>query len=189
MASIEYDLGYLNEGLASLENYLLSDEIYWNMRAVPPRGEPAYPLLSLGGMLLAKARLEARQLSYGQSEKLSRLGTEFDRNRTRWRTAWMQKAEREFSARLRMWRDFIEDYRQNPDANIDRYAYEVSRRVMLHFLHAEASQIPQQEREMLAGLDNILMSVLVPGEFIWEKDLQRGFPAPTFPYLYGTLKV
>jgi hypothetical protein len=189
MASIEYDLGYLSEGLASLESFVLSDEIYWNMRAASPPGEPAYPILSLGGMLLAKARLEARQLSYEQSENFSQLITEIERNRTQWRVAWMKKAEREFSARLRLWRDFIEDYRQNPEANIDRFAYEVSRRVMLHFLHAEASQIPQQEREMLAGLDNILMSVLVPGEFIWEKDLQRGFPAPTFPYLYGTMKV
>ena len=75
MASIEYDLGYLSEGLVSLERYLLSDEIYWNMRAPSPPGEPAYPLLSLGGLLLSKARLEARRLSMEQSGKLKNLNT------------------------------------------------------------------------------------------------------------------
>ena len=189
MASIEYDLGYLSEGLASLESYLLSDEIYWNMRVPSPPGESAYPLLSLGGLLLAKARLEARHLSIEQSGRLSQLETGIEVNRTHWRAAWTKKAEREFSARLRMWRDFIEDYRQNPAANIDRYAYEVSRRVMLHLLQAEANQISEPELEMLAGLDKILSAVLIRGEFIWDKDLQNGFPSQTFPYLYGTLKV
>jgi hypothetical protein len=189
MASIEYDLGYLNEGLAVLERYLLSEDIYWNMRVPSPPGEPAYPLLSLGGLLLSKARLEARQLSMEQSGRLSQLETGIEVNRTHWRAAWTKKAEREFTARLRLWRDFIEEYRQNPAANIDRYTYEVNRRVMLHFLRAEANQISEQEQEMLAGLDKILSAVLIPGEFIWDKELQNGFQPQTFPYLYGTLKV
>lgn len=189
MASIEYDLGYLSEGLASLERYLLSDDIYWNMRAASPPGEPAYPLLSLGGLLLAKTRLEARNLSNEQSGRFSRLVTGIDVNRTHWRAAWTKKAEREFTARLRLWRNFIEEYRQNPAANIDRYNYEVSRRVMLYFLQAEATQISEPEQEMLAGLDKILLAVLIPGEFIWDDELRYGFPPQNFPYLYGTLKV
>ena len=188
MASIEYDLGYLSEGLASLESYLLSDEIYWNMRVPSPPGEPAYPLLSLGGLLLAKARLNARRLSMEQSGRLSQLETRIEVNRTHWRAAWTKKAQREFTARLRLWRDFIEEYRQNPAANIDRYAYEVNRRVMLHFLKAEANQISEPEQEMLAGLDKILLAVLIPGEFIWDKELQSGFQPQTFPYLYRTLR-
>ena len=188
MASIEYDLGYVSEGLASLESYLLSDDIYWNLRAASPPGEPAYPLLSLGGLLLAKARLVARRLPTEQSGRLSQLETGIERNRTHWRTAWTKKAEREFTARLRLWRDFIEEYRQSPEANIDRYAYEVSRRVMLHFLQAEATQISEQEQEMLAGLDKILLAVFIPGEFIWDNELRNGFPPQIFPYLYGSLK-
>jgi hypothetical protein len=72
--------------------------------------------------------------------------------------------------------------------NVDRYAYEVSRRVMLHFLQIEADPIPSHERELLAGLDKVLSAVLVPGGFIWDQDLLDGFPSQDFPYLYGTLK-
>jgi hypothetical protein len=117
------------------------------------------------------------------------LVTGIDVNRTHWRAAWTKKAEREFTARLRLWRNFIEEYRQNPAANIDRYNYEVSRRVMLYFLQAEATQISEPEQEMLAGLDKILLAVLIPGEFIWDDELRYSFPPQIFPYLYGTLKV
>jgi hypothetical protein len=189
MPSIEYDLGYLGEGLVTLESYLLSDDIYWNMRVASPPGEPDYPLLTLGGLLLAEARLTARRLSIEHSGKFSRLITGIELNRTHWHTAWTKKAEREFTARLRMWREFIEDYRENPAANIDRYAYEVSRRVMLHYLQAEADQVSEPEQEMLEGLDKLILAVLNPGDFIWEEELRSGFPPRTFPYLYGTLKV
>jgi hypothetical protein len=140
-------------------------------------------------LLLAKARLEARRLSIEQSGRLSQLEAGIEVHRTHWYTAWTKKAEREFTARLRLWRNFIEEYQQNPAANIDRYAYEVNRRVMLHFLRAEVNHISDQEQEMLASLDKILSAVFIFGEFIWDKELQNGFQPQTFPYLYGTLKV
>jgi hypothetical protein len=189
MASSEYDLGYLRAGLDSLESYLLADDIYWNLHAPSPLGEPAYPQLTLGGLLLARARLAARRLSIERAGHFSQLDSRLEATRTRWRVAWTNKAEREFGARLRLWGDFISEYRQNPDANVDRYRYEVSRRVMLHFLQAEAIQITEPESEMLAGLDVLLFAVLVPGEFIWEQDLQNGFPQNKFPYLYGSLRI
>lgn len=189
MASIEYDMGYLSAGLASLESYLLSDDIYWNLRDPSPSGEPAYPQLTLGGLMLANARLAARHLSIDQSALYSQLQSRLEATRIHWRVAWSKKADREFGARLRLWGDFIGDFRQDPEANIDRYRYEVSRRVMLHFLQEEANQIPKHEREMLAGLDKVLLALLIPGKFIWDQDLQNSFPEQTFPYLYGSLRV
>ena len=188
MPSINYDLGYLLAALASLDSYLLSDEIYWNLREPSPPGEPAYPQLTLGGILLARARLESRNLSDEQSSILVQLINKLEATRTRWWVAWTRKAAREFGARLRLWRDFIDEYRQNPDANIDRYTYEVSRRVMLQLLLAEAGQISEPEREMLASLDSILTAVLVPGSFIWDPELQNSFPPQKFFYLYGLLR-
>lgn len=188
MSSSQYDLGYLNAGLSSLESYLLSDDVYWDLRAPSPPGELPYPQLTLGNLLLVRARLAARPLSLEHTRLLSELEARLEATRTKWREAWTRKAKREFGARLRLWRDFLEDYRRDPETNVDRYAYEVSRRVMLHFLQIEADPISSHERELLTGLDKVLYAVLVPGRFIWDKDLLYGFPSQDFPYLYGTLK-
>jgi hypothetical protein len=188
MPTTEYDLGYLRAGLAALENYLLSKELYWALGAGAPSGEPAYPPLTLGGLLLALARLHARPLSMVERDQLARMEEQIDDVRSRWRVAWERKAAQDFRARLNLWRNFLEDYRQNPGADADRYAYEVRNRIMLHLLAPEASDIPPAETELLAGLDQLLRAVLVPGDFIWEKELAPGFPRNTYWYLYGTLK-
>jgi hypothetical protein len=188
MPSVAYDLGYLRAGLAALEGYLLSKELYWNLGASSPAGEPAYPPLTLSGLLLSQARLHARPLDMAQRDELGRLDEQMDEVRSRWRVAWGNKAAHDFRARLNLWRDFIEEYRERPDANADRYGYEVHRRVMLHLLSSETPEIPDAEIELLKGLDSLLKAVFVPGNFVWEKQLAPGFPRDTYWYLYGHLR-
>ena len=188
MPSPEYDLGYLQAGIRLLEKYLLATDIYWPIRAKPPAGEPPYPQLTLSGLLLAQSRLQARSLSDSFLVQLRQLEKEMDGIRSRWRVAWEAKASHEFHARLLLWRDFLEDYRSNPRNNVDRYAYEVSRRVMLHLLVADATQVQQTEIELLEGLDKLLRAVFVPGEFVWDPELAPGYPLQTYWYLYGRLR-
>jgi uncharacterized protein YukE len=185
MASADYDLGYLRAALDTLEDYLLSTEIYWPIGADSPAGAPDYPRLTLGGLLLAQKRAHAQDLSAEHRNELARIDEQIDALRSRWRVAWERKAGRGFSQRLRLWNDFIEDYRQNPKDNADRYNYEVERRVMLHLLGDEADAIPEAEHELLKGLDKLLGAVLIPDDFIWEQQLQSGFPRETYWYLYG----
>jgi hypothetical protein len=56
MPSLEKDRAFLEASVPELEDYLLSDELYWPITA---RGFDL-PRLTIGGILLAKARLEAR---------------------------------------------------------------------------------------------------------------------------------
>ncbi len=188
MPSAEYDLGYMEAAIDLLEKYLLSKQIYWKMIASTPPGDPPFPSLTIGGLLLAQTRTRARQLNSKQNQRLIQLDGEIDRVRSKWRTAWENKAQDEYRSRLNLWRDFLEEFRQEPEDNIDRYTYEVGRRVMLHLLDGETGGIPPSEQQILAGLDNILSGLLVPGEFIWEEELAAGFSRDEFPYLYGTLK-
>jgi hypothetical protein len=188
MPSAEYDLEYLRAIVEGLEDYLLSKELYWSLGVAAPRGEPAFPPLTLGGLLLAQARLHARDLAPGQRDQLVLLEERVDGIRSRWRVAWGRKAAHDFRARLNLWRDFLEEYRQNTQGNVDRYAYEVGRRVMLHLLAPEAESIPPTEAELLAGLDRLLRAVFVPGDFVWEAELAGGFPLEVYWYLYGQLK-
>ncbi|MGW8143106.1 MAG: hypothetical protein ACWGN2_01850 [Anaerolineales bacterium] len=188
MPSFEYDSGYLKEAVELLENYILSKDIYWNLNANSPPGEPGYPALTLGAVLLAEARLQGRDLTEVQDRKLSRLQQVTDRIRAKWRTNWGNKAKEEFRSRLDLWGKFIEDFRRDPKGNFDRYSYEVNRRVMLELLEAEASEIPIVQRELLEGFDKILSAMMVPGEFVWDEKFEAGFPTERFPYLYLTLR-
>lgn len=186
--SAEYDLGYLEAAINLLEKYLLSKEIYWKMRAISPPGESAFQSLTLGGLLLARARSRSRPLSPSQKQRLTGLESEIDRYHVKWRTAWENKALEEFRLRLNLLRDFLEEYRMRPEENVDRYAYEIGRRVMLHLLRGEIREVPPAEQAMLAGLDAIITNSLLSGEFIWAEELSAGFPQDEYPYLYGILR-
>ena len=185
--SPEYDLRYLRAGLELLESYLLSRDIYRPLGVNPPAGEPPYPQMTLGWLLLARRRLQATAASPAQRDELARLSAELEATRLRWRVAWGGKAKAEFRARLNLWRDFLEEYRQQPEANYDRYGYEVSRRVLLELLYNEADGLEQADLDMLSGLDGLLKALLKAGDFVWEAALSPAFPPDTYWYLYGSL--
>jgi len=188
MHSADYELRYLEAGIDVLEDYLFSSEIYWPVGVTAPSGATPYPQLTLGGLLLAMKRAQARVATPQEQARLARIGEQIDAVRTRWRSAWGKKSAREYGSRLNLWRDFMEEYRQRPQANSDRYAYEVRRRVQLQLLGSEADTIPQAQLSLKDGLDKLLRSVFIPGEFIWDNDLATSFPANPFWYLYGSLR-
>jgi hypothetical protein len=187
MKSFEYDLGYLQAGLDVIEDYLLSDDVFWPLCANPPASEPDYPRLTLGGLLLAKERLKTYPATHSQGVQREQVISDLDQIRSKWRVAWENKAGRSFSARLRMWRDFIEEYQMSPHDNADRYKYEVRLRVMITLLISESKRQQQADVDLLSGLDEYLKSVLEMDGFLWEPEIQTGFPANTYWYLYGFL--
>lgn len=185
MTSIQYEQGYLEAALALLEEYLLSPEVYWSLRAAPPEGGSSYPSLTLGNVILALRRL--RGMLGNEEFATHALSDRIHTLRTKWQVAWEQKAVHEFQARLTLWRDFLEDFRRFPEENKDRYKYEVQRRVLLELLEEEAGTLPDTFLELLQGLDQVLRYHLVRGSFIWEVKLESAFPDERFWYLYGDL--
>jgi len=188
LPDFDADLNYLRAGLHSLEAYLLSNKLYWPIRIAQKSGEAPYPSLTLSGLLLARARMRAYHFSGSAQFELERMEGVFDHLMSQWRVAWERKATREFTARLNLWRSYLEDYREQPENHADRYAYEVSRRVMLELLLPYVPGPLQAEMETLKGLDGVLKSVFIPGEFIWGESLKDSFPSRTYWYLYGTLR-
>jgi hypothetical protein len=187
MKTLEYDLRYIQAGLEVLEKYLLSDEVFWPLSENPPDGEPDFPRFTLGGLFLSGTRLAAYQKSSAQQAQVERVMAELELIRSKWRSAWEKKATYCLGVRLRMWRDFIEEYQNNPHDHADRYVYEVRLRVMLQLLKLDIGTQNQAEAELLNGLDGYLKSVLEPGGFIWEKEIKSGFPSELYWYLYGYL--
>jgi hypothetical protein len=142
----------------------------------------------VGGLLLALARLRATASSPEQQARLTEIEQKLQDVRYRWRVAWGKKAAHDFHARLNLWRDFLEDYRDRPSAHYDRYPYEVGRRVQLQLLQGEAEDVPAAETQMLDGLDGLLRSVFTPGQFVWDDMLAPSFPQSPYWYLYGSVR-
>jgi len=187
MPSPEYDLRYLKAGIEQLEPYLLSSDVYWSIGTRAPAGETPYPQLTLGGLLLARLRAHSSIKKSTQQVELEELSGQLNDLHTRWRVAWEGKASKEFPARLNLWKNFLEEYRANPETQYDRYTYEVTRRVMLHLLGAETENIPQAQRDLLASLDLLLHTIFISGDFIWDVTLTASFPQEQYWYLYGRI--
>jgi hypothetical protein len=186
--SAEYDLRFLQAGLELLEEYLLSNDLYWPIGVGAPVGEPPYPQFNLGSLELALTRVPAFRLTAAQQTQLDDLTAQINDIRARWRTNWGEKARAEFHGRLNLWRDFLMDYQESPESNYDRYAYEVNRRVQLKLLREEAERISYEEIKLLDSLDRLLEASFQPGEFVWEAELSSSFPPQIYWYLYGNVK-
>jgi hypothetical protein len=188
MVLFEYDLRYLQAGLDVMEAYLLSDEVFWPLSANPPEGSMDFPSLSLGGLLLARERFTTYPVTNAQEVQRQQVLSNLEGVRSKWRVAWEKKAGRSFSLRLRMWRDYVEEYRNSPQENADKYSYEVRLRVMLNLIISESGKGLQAEVDLLSVLDGYLRSVLDKNGFIWEPEIQPGFPVNPYWYLYGYLQ-
>ncbi len=187
MKSASNDLRFLKAGLEILEDYLLSNNPNWPIGIRAPHGEPPYPQFNLGNLKLALTRVQTFKLTYAQQTRLDKLNGQINAIRARWPSTWSQKASAEFHADLNLWRNFLIDYQESAESNLDRYAYEVTQRVQLQLLMKEAEAIPAEEIHLLDDLDTLLRSAFQPGNFIWEADLASGFPPQVYWYLYGKL--
>ncbi len=189
MPAADYDRRYVEAVLPDLQDYLLAAEIYWPIHGSARKDEPPFPQFTLGNLLIALQRLKAHRLPAAQTAEIERLHAQVDAVRGHWRVAWEKKAGREYSARLRLWRDYLEELREQPHQHADRFAYEVGRRATLVLLEGEAGKIEPAEVELLSGLDGLLRSLFVPGDFVWEEDLRAGFPAGVYWFLYGSIQI
>ena len=180
----EHDLTYVRLAIPDLEEFLLSKEIFWPLPSAPTQiGQPGLEQLSLGLLRLSVARLQAEP----ENEEATQLAAQMVDVRGRWRSNWSKKAALEYSSRLRMWKDRLEELLRDP--SLAYYRYEVRLRVILALLADDLlAGIPLQEQEYLAGLDARLKGASVKAGFIWDPAQQAGFPEETHWYLYRELK-
>jgi hypothetical protein len=173
MNSKEEDLRFVKEAVPQLQEYLLSNELYWPLSGSLPRLTP-------GSLLLTLARLEIQE-----PVEASKMEAQVQSICAKWRSAWEKKVAREMANRLRLWSQFLSDYVNAPDQNLDSYRTEARGRTILQLLLIEQPDAP--EKIAMTELDGMLKSRLVPGEFLWEPELQAVFPENIFWFLYGKL--
>lgn len=188
MTSFEYEMRYIKAGAGELEAYLLSAELYWPVGIRVPRGEKAYPRLTLGNLSLARDKASVLAVTPTQKDGFEAVSDQIEAMRNQWRSAWGRKASTEYRSRINLWGNFLEDYRQHPASHFDRYGYEVERRVLLQLLAPDADEVRAAEYLFLESLDRYLKAVFIPGEFIWETALETDFRQDPYWYLYGMLR-
>ncbi|NQU30215.1 MAG: hypothetical protein HQ525_06070 [Anaerolineae bacterium] len=169
MPTPEQDLHFLEVAIPELKDYLLSDILFWPLGAKQPR-------LTIGGLLLAQRRLRAQHLGVQFHPKIAAL-------REKWHAAWERKAAKEVNARLDLWRNYLNDYRSNPESHAINYRHEVRWRVMLELLLTDISA----DLIELTTVDELLKGKLVPDKFIWKANLENQFSQDQYWFLYGFL--
>jgi hypothetical protein len=164
------DARLIRDGLPQLKDYLLSNEIFWNLGSDPQ--------LTLGNLLLAEKSLQANgQLAAEDARQINDYKKE-------WRTAWEKKAEKEFNSRLRLWGQYLDELGENPGRHGAHYRSDVRNRVLLELLASEAPGLSGH----LSNFDSLLKKLTVSGDFVWDSLLESTFPKGKFWFLYVKLK-
>lgn len=170
-----------------LEDYLLSDELFWTLSRRPDLG-PAAPRLTLGGLMLTLDVLEAHSDSLPPAGRTSaeRLRQRIETQATRWAAAWARKAARELATRARMWEAYVLDLPEQPDLAAE-YTQQARPRAMAERLAPVAAEgdLREQALERLRTADALLRPGFDPGAFVWEPALARLYPPGPFWFLYG----
>jgi hypothetical protein len=181
MPTYSQDHAFFQAGVKELEAYLLSNELFW-----PLSGSRSLPRLTVGGMLLAGKRLEARTARPEDQIEFAGLKGQLQALRSQWLAAWERKSAREFHSRFGLWQNYLDEYQRSPDLRAEDYSHEVQERAVLHLLRIGLSS-PLPEFAALEGLDRLLKKYLRPGAFVWESDLASNFPSTEYWFLYGKL--
>jgi hypothetical protein len=182
MKTREQIVGFLQTGIADLEQYLLSDSLYWQLPE-PASGQRLTP----GGLLMGLIQLEAMGEPVWQVGEITSVRSSLERIKLEHRSAWERKIHKEIGARLRLWKMYLEEYRQNPDEQAAYYSSEVKWRVLLQLLIKESPD-PMVQTGLLPELDQMVKSNWLPGNFLWEPYLVNAFQQPEYWFLYGNLK-
>lgn len=158
---------FLNEALPQLQEYLLSEALYWPLGGTLTRLTP-------GALLLALTRMDISQPEAARAAR-----RKLDTLTEKWHSAWQRKIRQETASRLRLWSNFLAECGQPASQENAVYSSEVRGRVILQLLGNASPE--------LSALDAQLKKIFYPGNFIWEAPLRAAFPQPNFWFLYGSL--
>jgi hypothetical protein len=132
------------EKMASqLEDYLLSDTLFWQISVETPLGT-RQPKMTLGSLYERMQRLDARQAELGPNDRarLASIQRAWDEAQARFPEQWREKLRREFKSYLHNWQYYLEQ-RSSSERWAQEYKVEVRNRerarLVLRLLGPEAS--------------------------------------------------
>jgi uncharacterized protein YukE len=183
--ALESDWKYYQAAVDDLEDFILAPQDSWPLSGAARRAGPRDTgRLTIGNLLLARARLAALAEDSSHHEALKTANDQIQQVRERWRANWARKAEKEFQNRLNLWNTYVNELLDDNARHISGYPDAVRWRVILELLLDEADRIDPGARAALNGLDRRLRVAGKDGPFVWEPEVEPAFPKEQFWYLY-----
>jgi hypothetical protein len=180
MHELEKDRAYLEAAIPDLKDYLLSPEVF--LPLVWPGADVSSGMdrLTLGNVLLSQSRLNVISQSGEQKILFNRWQLQIETLHNQWRTIWQKKAALEFSARLKLWKNYLQEALEDR-SHFRTYSFQVRWRTILELLQADQQM---DEEKLLQRLDESLLAVSIPGNFVWTPEIASGFSKEKFWFLY-----
>jgi len=187
----------LEAGASELQDYLLSDELFWPVHAIPHAAETHELRLTNGNLLLSMARLGVVELSPQDRQRYEEFAAACEHTRTCWRANWQMKSQKEFQSRFRTWRNFLSELissivrrSSGPDETANwqqQYVSQVRLRVILQLLVEDNPNLEGKE-VLFTDLDGRMQSLMVRGQFLWDEVYRQRFPEQNYWFLYSGLR-
>ncbi len=176
---------FIRAAVDSLQDYLLSSELYWPLFVHPKEKVTGNLLqLTLGNLILTQARLQGYPWAAAQLSELADANQKIAQTREKWKSAWTKKAVLEIPARIKLWRNYVEELCDQPHAKAASYPFQARWRTELHFLDREIAGKVEMDLSSIKDLDLRLKRITQPAKFVWEAEIEPAFPRETFWYLY-----
>jgi hypothetical protein len=182
------DLQILEEMVAEMDGYLMSEATHWPME----KGD--MPKLTIGGCLMRCKRLQVVRQRLDAEEQsrldmaLHSFNGKLDSNVVRFE----KRMHQELRARLSDWSGYLRHMASRMMADVDYYASVVDTRVVLKATIEElmkpSYQLDQRILDELETLDKNLEGRWVVGEFVWPAVWQPAYPIEDYWWLYGRPK-
>lgn len=198
MKTLAADLSYLKQGIAELDDYLNSREVFWQLSRKRGSGSDDLPL-TIGNLLFCVKKLLGHCCRDQEREEVEQLVVMLHAIRRDRKSAWIIKSAAEFRKRLSSWKANLEEHLSG--AGQTSFPVIVRERVLLELLRTELDnesktvitlreKLPVMESliSQLNLLDQKLKFESTPGKFVWDADLEEIFPPQPNWYLYLDIK-
>lgn len=179
------DLAILQEMASQMENYLMSETLFWSMQY------SNMPKLTLGGYWLRQHRLTALHglLTGEQRAELTAAIKMFETAVADWTVRTEQRAHTELEARIRQWGEYLRDVASDGAAATANYSARVEVRAIIAALIEQLQQprytLDQSLVKSVLQQDKALRGRWQSGPFVWPEAWQPAYPEPEFWWLYG----
>ena len=183
MTFLKDDWDYLKNSAEVLENYLLSSQWMWPDPSGLNDNQRQVQLMP-GNVLLSISRLEAYSWLPADYTRLKDLTATSDGIIDHWKHAWDHKMKTESNMRIRLWNEYISELIKDPKIGGKNYGFQVRTRVIIQLFFQLYTGEDPSEQARIAQMDMSLRSITRDGPFIWESEIQQGFPFNPYWYLY-----
>ena len=184
MDTFERELVYLNNVVEELEDYILSKTLYWPISIPGKSLFLSNATLTIGNVYFSLQVLENDLITPDQIASRQNIIQNIEKVSTHWRINWAEKAKAEFTSRLLLWENFLQDLLEEKRGTVQEYKSQVRNRVLLRLLEIKASvNIPQQFNK-LNKIDDAYNKITQETDFIWDRMLITSFPKRVYHFLY-----